>query len=99
VGTEEERNYCYTAAVSPSHRIYMSFFLREGWYVQFLEQDLQTPLPRKFNFKDPEKIREIARRGEALGTQEAKQMLEHAIETGRGGVYLRLTPEQYRKLR
>ena len=25
-------------------------------------------------------------------------MLEHAIETGRGGVYLRLTPEQYAKL-
>jgi hypothetical protein len=26
-------------------------------------------------------------------------MLEHAIENGRGGCYLRLTPEQYRKLR
>jgi hypothetical protein len=26
-------------------------------------------------------------------------MLEHAIETGRGGVYLRLTPEEYRALR
>jgi hypothetical protein len=25
-------------------------------------------------------------------------MMEHAIETGRGGCYLRLTPEQYRKL-
>jgi hypothetical protein len=28
-----------------------------------------------------------------------RQILEHAIETGRGGCYLRLTPEQYRKLR
>jgi hypothetical protein len=27
------------------------------------------------------------------------QILEHAIETGRGGVYLCLTPEQYAKLR
>jgi hypothetical protein len=26
-------------------------------------------------------------------------MLEHAIETGRGGLYLRLTPEQYGRLR
>lgn len=83
----------------PSHRVYMTFFYRAGWYVQFCEADLRTPLPRKFNFKDPEKIREIARRGEALGTSEAKAMLEHGIETGRGGCYLNLTPDQYRKLR
>jgi hypothetical protein len=50
-------------------------------------------------FCDPEKIRELARRGEAWGTSEARQMLEHAIKTGRGGIYLRLTPEQYGKLR
>ena len=24
----------------------MTFFLREGWYIQFLEADLKTPLPR-----------------------------------------------------
>lgn len=42
---------------------------------------------------------QLARRGETLGTSEAKQILEHAIETGRGGCYLNLTPEQYRKLR
>jgi hypothetical protein len=36
-----------------SHRVYMAFFQREGWYVQFLEADLKTPLPRKFNFTDP----------------------------------------------
>ena len=77
----------------------MSFFFRKGWQVQFLEPDLKTSLPRKFTFADPEKIRELARRGEAWGDSESRQMLEHAIETGRGGVYLRLTPEQYRKLR
>jgi hypothetical protein len=77
----------------------MFFFEREGWQVQFLEPDLKTPLPRKLTFTDPEKIRELARRGEAWGTSEARQMLEHAIETGRGGVYLRLTPEQYGRLR
>ena len=83
----------------PSHKIYMTFFQREGWYVQFLEADLKTPLPRTFNFTDPEKIKELAKRGEACGTSEARQMLELAIEQGRGGVYLRLTPEQYAKLR
>ncbi len=50
-------------------------------------------------FADPEKIRELARRGDAMGTSEARQMLEHAIETGRGGIYLRLSPEQFAKLK
>jgi hypothetical protein len=83
----------------PSHRVYMTFFCRSGWQVQFCEADLKTPLPRTFTFADPEKIRELARRGEAWGTSEARQMLDHEIETGRGGCYLRLTPEQYRRLR
>jgi hypothetical protein len=83
----------------PSHQVYMYFFLRSGWQVQFLEPDLKTPLPRKFTFADPEKIRELARRGEAWGTSEARQMLEYAIDVGRGGVYLRLTPAQYAKLK
>jgi hypothetical protein len=83
----------------PSHRIYMSFFLRSQWQVQFLEADLKTKLPRKLSFADPAKIVELARRGEAMGTLEARQMLDHAIEMGRGGLYLRLTPEQYARLR
>ncbi len=83
----------------PSHQVYMYFFLRSGWQVQFLEADLKTPLPRKFTFTDSEKIRELARRGEAWGTSEARQMLEYAIEVGKGGVYLRLAPGQYARLR
>ena len=71
----------------PSHRVYMSFFSRSGWQVQFLEADLKTPLPRKFTFTDADKISELARRGEAWGDSESEQMLEHAIESGRGGVY------------
>jgi hypothetical protein len=65
---------------------------------QFLEADTRTPLPRSFTFKDPDKIRELARRGEALRTSEARQLLDYAIEQGRGGIVLDLTPEQYRKL-
>lgn len=58
-------------------------FKRGGWQVQFTEADLKTPLPRKLTFSDPEKIRELATRREAWGTSEARQILEHAIETGR----------------
>jgi hypothetical protein len=83
----------------PAHRVFMTFFYRKGWQVQFVEADLETPLPRTFTFADPEKIRELARRGEAFGTSEARQMLEYGIEAGRGGTYLRLTPGQYRALR
>jgi hypothetical protein len=84
----------------PSHRVYMTFMLYHGsWFCQFLEADAKTPLPRKLNFADPEKIRELARRGEAWGNLESKQALEQGIETGRGGVWLRLTPEQYARLR
>jgi hypothetical protein len=49
----------------PSHTVYMYFFLRTGWQVQFLEADLKTALPRKFTFTHPEKIRDLASRGEA----------------------------------
>ena len=77
----------------------MYFSFRRGRQIQFLEADLKTPLPRKVTFPDAYKIRELARRGEALETSEAKQMLAHAIETGKGGVYLKLTLEQYARLK
>lgn len=63
----------------PNHKVYMTFFYRSGWQVQFLEADAKTPLPRQFTFKDPEKIRELARRGEAWRDSESRQMLEYGI--------------------
>jgi hypothetical protein len=44
----------------------MYYMLRDGWYCQFLEADLKTPLPRKFRFGTPEKIVELAERGRGL---------------------------------
>jgi hypothetical protein len=80
------------------HRVYCTFFCRGGWHVQFTSSDLKTPLPRRLTFADPEKIRQLARKGEALGDSESRQMLEAGIAVGRGGFYLRLTHEQYMKL-
>ena len=82
----------------PSHQVYWYFFKRGGWQVQFLEADLKDGATPKLTFTDPEKIRELARRGGAWRDSESRQMLEHAIENGRGRIYLRLTPEQYRAL-
>jgi hypothetical protein len=83
----------------PVHRVYCSFFCRSGWQVQFTEADLKTPLPRRLTFANPDKIRQLAQRGEALGDSESRQMLEAGIAVGRGGFYLRLTHDQYAKLR
>jgi hypothetical protein len=63
----------------PPHVVYMIFFLRAGWQLSFLEADLKTLLPRKLCFSDPEKIRELARRGEAMQTSEARQLMEYAM--------------------
>lgn len=77
----------------------MSYMQGEGWWCQFLEQDLQTPLPRKLHFRSEEKVRELAERGGCSMNLESRQALDHGIEIGRGGVWLELTEEQYRKLK
>jgi hypothetical protein len=82
----------------PSHRIYMHFILLNDWKVSFLETDLTTPLTRIFTFADPQKIEALARHGEALGTPQAQVLFDYAIKMGRGGLYLKLTPEQYTEL-
>jgi hypothetical protein len=80
------------------HRVYMSYMLRDGWQCQFLEQDLKTLLPKRLHFSSPEKVRELAQRGGCNMNLEARQSLDHGIEIGRGGVWLELSEEQYRKL-
>jgi len=68
----------------------MCFFQRSGWYCQFLEEDLKTPLPKTTTLDDPARLFEIAERGGYLMNLEGRQAIEHAIENGRGGVWLRL---------
>jgi hypothetical protein len=68
----------------PSHRVFMYFHFRDGWNVQFLEADLRTPLPRTLTFTDPDKVRELARRCEAWGDSESRQMLEARDRDGKG---------------
>jgi len=76
-----------------------SFQCRNGWHCQFLEADLKTALPRKLHFSSRDKIIELVRRGAGLTNQESRMMLNQAIATGRGGVFLNLTPEQCSKLK
>ena len=84
----------------PTHRVYMKFVSLNGsWQVSFLEANLATSLPPRLTFTDPEKIRELALHGQALGKSEARALFEYALIKGRGGIYLDLTQEQYTLLK
>jgi hypothetical protein len=89
---------CASKRTPPTHRVYMSFMKSHGWYCQFLEEDLKTPLPRKLTFVSSEKIMDLAERAGALRNLECRQALERGIEVGRGGLFLTLTEDQYTKL-
>jgi hypothetical protein len=86
-------------AASGRHRVYMSYMQRDGWHCHFLEPDLKTAVREGLHFRSDQKIREIAERGGCNMNLEARQSLDHGIEIGRGGVWLELTEEQYRRLK
>lgn len=77
----------------------MHFQTQSGWYCQFLEEDLKTSLPLKLNLVRQDRLFEIAERGGYILNLEGRQALQHAIDVGRGGIWLALTDEQYRKLK
>jgi hypothetical protein len=82
-----------------THRVYLSFQCRKGWHCQFLEADLQTPLPKRLHFASSDKVVELVERAGGFTDQETRLMVNQGIEKGRGGIFLRLTEEQYAKLR
>ena len=82
----------------PSHQVYTYFFKRGGSEVQFLEPDLKTPLPRK----QTSLTREDPGAGQARGgLRYFRESADARARNGdrEGGIYLRLTPTQYARLR
>ena len=77
----------------------MHYMLSDGWFCQFLDEDLKTPLPRKVRFDDAAKIIEMAEKGGAAMRLEDRQAIDYGIAQGRGSVWLSLTYEQYQKLK
>jgi hypothetical protein len=94
---------------SPSaqdRRVYMSFFVRGHaalpggqWIVSFLEPDCVTPIGRIRRFASEDKVREIIARTRTPLDLATRHALDLAFAKGRGGIFLTLTGEQYRKLR
>ena len=95
--TERMCPKCYKN--QPRHRILATFFLRYGWTVSFLEADCKTPVGRIMTFADPDKIIDLAKRGDVTFDEATRKQLEYGLSVGRGTVWLFLTPEQYLRLR
>ncbi len=85
--------------VQPFRHVYMLFHLLNDWQVSFLEADLTFSPLKALTFVDPEDTRDLARRGHALTTSQARALFEYSIGSGRGGIYLQMTTEQYSSLR
>ena len=75
----------------------MSFHRCFGWHCRFYEAGGRH-LPTRLTFRNAARIREAAKRGNARTDKAARDAIELAIEIGRGGLWLRLTDEQYRAL-
>jgi hypothetical protein len=83
-----------------THRVYVTFTLRgDAWVCSFVETDLKTPIGRVRQFGSAHKLRELIARTPTRFDLAGKQALEHAIQGGRGGLYLHLTDEQYKALK
>jgi hypothetical protein len=77
----------------------MSFFVRGGWVVGFLEADAKTPVGHIRTFGTADKIREVIAKTPTKMDLAAHAAVEHGIQGGRGGVWLDLTHEQYQNLK
>ena len=70
-------------------RVYLRFRPHgSAWKCEFLLDGAGAPLSRTLTLANPEKITELAERGDGLPTLESRQMLEMGIHAGRGGIFL-----------
>jgi hypothetical protein len=80
-------------------RVYMKFERVLGiWRVSFTPLSSSDRL-RDLTFSDGRKIEELAGRAGALRDLTSKQGLEVALRNGLGGIELKLTPDQFGRLK
>lgn len=98
----EVGNWRFCARCAPQrHRAYLTFFVRGAgqWVCSFLEPDLRTPVGRGCLFGSAEKVRELVRKSQTRLEEAERRTLEAGLETGRGGLWLELSAEQYLRLK
>ena len=79
------------------HLVYMYFRYSSRWHCGF-RTEARKKLPKEFNFGNVAKMRELVRRGNGLIDKWDRDGFELSLEIGRGGVWLRLSDDQYRAL-
>ncbi len=82
----------------PLQVIYVAFEKRVSWHLVISDSNSHRHL-RTLVFADDDKIVELVKRSGGLTNLESKQALERGIESGKGGVFLKVTPDQYNKLK
>jgi hypothetical protein len=75
----------------------MYFRRFHGWHCSF-STEARKKLPREFTFRAAETIRELAKRGNGLIDKWDRDGFELALEIGKGGVWLKLSDDQYQAL-
>lgn len=81
--------FCYD-----KHLVLMSFRHCFEWRCRFTTEARER-LPGQCTFKDAAKVRELATRGNALIDKWDRDGFELDLQLGRGGIWLRLSDEQY----
>jgi hypothetical protein len=82
----------------PLQVIYVAFEKKVSWHLVISDSNSHRRLCTLM-FADDDKIVELVKRsGGTLTNLESKQALERGIENGKGGVFLKVTPDQYNKL-
>ena len=74
----------------------MSFRFRQGWYCQFLEEDLKTTLPKRVFLKDEDSVLQLAQRGGFALSPGGRHQLGEALRKREGGIWLNLPKSSMR---
>jgi hypothetical protein len=82
----------------PLQVVYVAFEKKVSWHLVISDSNSHRRLCTLV-FADDDKIVELVKRSGGLTNLESKQTLERGINSGRGGVFLKLTPDQYAKLK
>ncbi len=77
------------------HLVFMYFRKSGGWHCSFTNE-AREKLPRECTFKSSSTVVELARRGNGLVDAWDREGFELDLEIGKGGIWLRLTDDQYR---
>lgn len=79
------------------HLVFMYFRESCGWHCAF-RTEARKKLPKEFTFGSAATVREMARRGNGLVDSWDRDGFEVSLELGKGGIWLRLSHDQFRAL-